>query len=121
MKDIIRLSDKFTYGRLLRFTLPTIGMMVFTSLYGIVDGFFVSNFAGKMPFAAINFAWPVLGMLGIVGFMFGTGGNAIISRLFGQKEKETHSLLSDSRKDISILNTLLSTKNCGRLKNKIIK
>ena len=104
MKDIIRLSDKFTYGRLLRFTLPTIGMMVFTSLYGIVDGFFVSNFAGKMPFAAINFAWPVLGMLGIVGFMFGTGGNAIISRLFGQKEKETHSLLSDSRKDISILN-----------------
>lgn len=88
MKDQIQLSDHFSYGRLMRFTLPTIGMMIFTSLYGVVDGFFVSNFAGKMPFAAVNFAWPALSVLGVVGFMFGTGGNAIISRLLGQKKQE---------------------------------
>ena len=88
MRNPIQLSDHFSYGRLLRFTLPTIGMMIFTSLYGMVDGFFVSNYAGKMPFAAINFTWPVLGMLGVVGFMFGTGGNAIISRLLGQREPD---------------------------------
>ena len=88
MRDAIQLSDHFSYRRLMRFTLPTIGMMIFTSLYGMVDGFFVSNFAGKAAFAAINFTWPLLGMLWVVGFMFGTGGNAIISRLFGQKEQE---------------------------------
>ncbi|MBQ9201241.1 MAG: hypothetical protein IJ154_02560 [Bacteroidales bacterium] len=84
----IQLSDHFSYRRLLRFTLPTIGMMVFTSLYGLVDGFFVSNYAGKTAFAAVNFAWPFLGMLGVVGFMFGSGGNAIVSRLLGQRHPE---------------------------------
>ena len=79
MKDRIQLSDHFTYGRLIRFTLPSIGMMIFTSIYGVVDGFFVSNFAGKTPFAAVNLAWPFLMILSTVGLMFGTGGSAIVA------------------------------------------
>lgn len=74
MKQKIQLSDHFTYGRLLQFTLPSIGMMIFTSIYGVVDGFFVSNFAGKTPFAAINLIMPFLMILSTVGFMFGAGG-----------------------------------------------
>lgn len=80
----IQLSDHFTYKRLLRFTLPTIVMMIFTSIYGVVDGFFVSNFAGKTPFAAVNFIMPFLMILGAVGFMFGTGGSALISKTMGE-------------------------------------
>jgi len=80
----MQLSDSFTYGKLLKFTLPTIVMMVFTSLYGIVDGFFVSNFAGKTPFAAVNFIMPFLMILGCVGFMFGTGGSALVSKTMGE-------------------------------------
>ncbi|MCM1243795.1 MAG: MATE family efflux transporter, partial [Roseburia sp.] len=76
---MIKLSDHFTYGRLLRFTFPTIVMLIFTSVYGVVDGFFVSNFTGKTPFAAVNFIIPFLMILGCVGFMFGTGGAALIS------------------------------------------
>ena len=71
MKQRIQLSDHFTYGRLIRFTLPSIGMMIFTSIYGVVDGFFVSNFAGKTPFAAINLIMPFLMILSTVGLMFG--------------------------------------------------
>lgn len=84
MKDRIQLSDHFTYGRLIRFTLPSIGMMIFTSIYGVVDGFFVSNFAGKTPFAAVNLAWPFLMILSTVGLMFGTGGSAIVAKSFGE-------------------------------------
>lgn len=80
----IQLSDHFTYKRLLRFTLPSIVMMVFTSIYGVVDGFFVSNFAGKTPFTAINFIWPVIMILGAIGFMFGTGGSALVSKTMGE-------------------------------------
>ena len=72
----IRLSDHFTFWRLLRFTFPSIVMMVFTSIYGVVDGFFVSNFAGKQALAAITLIFPLLGMLGATGFMLGTGGAA---------------------------------------------
>lgn len=94
---MIQLSDHFTYGRLLRFTLPSIGMMIFTSIYSIVDGFFVSNFTSKTAFAAVNFIMPVLMILGIAGFMFGTGGSALIARLLGEGKKkkanETFSLL----------------------------
>ena len=86
MKKEIRLSDHFGYGRLLRFTLPSIGMMIFTSIYGVVDGFFVSNFAGKTPFAAVNLIFPLLMILSTVGFMFGTGGSAIVARTFGMKD-----------------------------------
>ncbi len=80
----IQLSDHFTYKKLLRFTLPLIAMMIFTSIYGVVDGFFVSNFVGKSPFAAVNFIMPFLMILGTFGFMFGTGGSALISKTMGQ-------------------------------------
>ena len=76
----IQISEHFTYKKLLRFTLPSIIMMVFTSIYGVIDGFFVSNFVGKTPFAAVNFIMPFLMILGAVGFMFGTGGSALISK-----------------------------------------
>lgn len=88
MKKRIQLSDHFTYGRLIRFTLPSIGMMIFTSIYSVVDGFFVSNFAGKTPFAAINLIWPFLMILSTVGFMFGTGGSAIVAKTFGEGDKK---------------------------------
>ena len=84
----IQLSDHFSYGRLLRFTLPSIAMMIFTSIYSVVDGFFVSNFAGKASFAAVNLIMPVLMILGTVGFMFGTGGTALVARALGEGEKE---------------------------------
>ena len=83
----IQLSDHFSYGRLLRFTLPSIGMMVFTSIYSVVDGFFVSNFAGKTPFAAVNLIFPLLMLLSTVGFMFGTGGSAIVAIALGEQKK----------------------------------
>lgn len=92
---MIQLSDHFNYKRLLRFTLPSIVMMVFTSMYGVVDGFFVSNFAGKTPFAAINFIMPVLMILGCIGFMFGTGGSALISKNMGEgNEKKANEVFS---------------------------
>ena len=88
MKQKIQLSDHFTYGRLLQFTLPSIGMMIFKSIYGVVDGFFVSNFAGKTPFAAINLIMPFLMILSTVGFMFGTGGSALVAKTFGEGDRE---------------------------------
>lgn len=84
----IQLSDHFDYRKLLRFTLPSIVMMIFTSIYGVVDGFFVSNFVGKTPFAAVNFIMPFLMILGAVGFMFGTGGSALIAITMGTGDKE---------------------------------
>ena len=84
----IQLSDHFTYGKLIRFTIPSIAMMIFTSIYGVVDGFFVSNFAGKTPFSAVNLIMPFLMILATVGFMFGTGGTAIVAKTFGEGNKE---------------------------------
>ena len=84
----IQLSEHFNYKKLLRFTLPSIIMMIFTSIYGVVDGFFVSNFVGKTPFATVNFIMPFLMILGSVGFMFGTGGSALISKTMGEGDKE---------------------------------
>lgn len=84
---MIQLSDHFDYKRLLRFTFPSIVMLVFTSIYGVVDGFFVSNFAGKTPFAAVNFIMPVLIILGCAGFMFGTGGSALIAKTMGEGDR----------------------------------
>jgi putative MATE family efflux protein len=80
----IQLSDHFTYQRLLRFVLPSVLMMVCTSLYSIVDGFFISNYAGKTAFAAVNLMAPVLMGTSTVGFMIGTGGSAIVSKKFGE-------------------------------------
>lgn len=88
MKQSIQLSDHFGYGRLLRFTIPSILMMIFTSIYGVVDGFFVSNFVGKTPFAAVNFIMPFLMVVGAMGFMFGTGGSALIARTMGEGRRE---------------------------------
>lgn len=88
MKTEIKLSDHFNYRRLLRFTMPPIIMMVFTSIYGVVDGFFVSNFVGKTPFAAVNFIMPFLMILGGIGFMFGTGGSALIAKTMGEGDHE---------------------------------
>ncbi len=88
MRQIIKLSDHFTVGRLLRFTFPSIVMMIFTSIYGVVDGFFVSNFAGKTAFAAVNFIFPFLMILGTVGFMFGTGGSALVSCTLGARDEQ---------------------------------
>ena len=84
----IQLSDHFNTARLLRFTLPSIVMMIFTSVYSVVDGVFVSNFVGKTPFAAVNFVFPVLMILGAVGFMFGTGGSAIVAKTLGEGEED---------------------------------
>ena len=83
---MINLSDNFNYGKLLRFTFPSIIMLVFSSVYGVVDGYFVSNYAGKTSFAAVNFIMPVLMILGCIGFMFGTGGGALIAKTLGEKD-----------------------------------
>ena len=84
----IRLSDHFSYSKLIRFTLPTIAMMIFTSIYGIVDGVFVSNCVGSDAFAAVNLIMPVIMILGSTGFMVGTGGSAIVSKTLGEKKLE---------------------------------
>ena len=94
----IQLSAHFTFPRLLRFTLPSIAMMIFTSIYGVVDGIFVSNFAGKTAFAAVNLIMPYVMVFGTLGFMVGTGGTALISMTMGagnrKKANEIISLLT---------------------------
>ena len=84
----IKLSDHFTYSKLLRFVFPSIIMMVFTSIYGVVDGLFVSNFEGKTAFASINLVMPFVMILGGIGFMIGTGGTAFVSKVLGEGKKE---------------------------------
>lgn len=84
----IKLSEKFTYKKLLRFTLPSVIMMIFSSVYGVVDGFFVVNYAGEMQFAAVNFIMPFLMILGGTGFMFGTGGSALVAKFLGEQKAE---------------------------------
>ncbi|MBQ9369239.1 MAG: hypothetical protein IJT83_15760 [Victivallales bacterium] len=84
----IQLSDHFGYRRLLVFTLPSIATMLFTSIYGIVDGYFVSNFAGKSAFSGLNFAMPMVMILSTLGFMLGTGGSALIGKLLGEQNRK---------------------------------
>ncbi len=84
----IQLSEHFTYKKLIRFTIPTIIMMIFTSIYGVVDGIFVSNCVGSDSFAAVNLIMPVLMILGSIGFMIGTGGSALVSKTIGEGEQE---------------------------------
>ena len=84
----IQLSDHFTYPRLLRFVFPSIMMMIFTSIYGVVDGLFVSNFVGKTPFAAINLIMPFLMLFGAFGFMLGAGGSAIVAKYLGEGKRD---------------------------------
>ena len=91
----IQLSDHFTTGRLLKFTASPIIMMIFTSIYTIVDGFFVSNCAGKTAFTALNLIYPYLQMLGCLGFMIGTGGSALVAMTLGMgDEKRANRLFS---------------------------
>ncbi len=91
----IALSDHFDYKKLLRFVMPSVGMMVFTSIYGVVDGFFVSNWTGKTPFAAINLIMPFLMIFSAIGFMVGTGGTALVSMRFGEnKPREANRIFS---------------------------
>ena len=89
MSKSIRLSDHFSYSKLLRFTLPSIVMMVFTSIYGVVDGLFVSNFVGKTAFASVNLVMPFVMILGGMGFMIGTGGTALVSKILGEGDPDT--------------------------------
>lgn len=84
----IQLSDHFTYRKLMHFCLPPIIMMIFTSIYGVVDGLFVSNFVGKTPFAAINLVMPFIMILGGFGFMVGTGGSALVAKTLGEGDSE---------------------------------
>ena len=88
MKRPIQLSDHFTYRKLLQFVFPSIVMMIFTSIYGVVDGLFVSNYAGKTAFAAINLVMPFIMVLGGIGFMIGTGGTALVSKILGEGDRE---------------------------------
>lgn len=108
----IQLSDHFTYSRLIRFTLPSIAMMIFTSIYGVVDGIFVSNFAGKTAFAAINLIMPYIMVFGTLGFMIGTGGTALVSMTLGtgdrKKANEIFSLLTYTAVIGGIVLTILS-------------
>ena len=85
---MIQLSDHFTYPRLLKFVFPSIVMMIFTSIYSVVDGLFVSNFVGKSAFAAVNLAMPFLMAFSALGFMMGTGGSAIVAKTLGEGKKE---------------------------------
>ena len=105
----IQLSDHFTYGRLLRFTLPSIVMMIFTSIYGVVDGIFVSNFAGKTAFAAVNLIMPYLMASGVIGFMIGTGGTALISMTLGMGDKRRANELFSLLTYVSIAGGLILT------------
>ena len=103
MKRSIRLSDHFSYGKLLRFTLPSIVMMMFTSIYGVVDGLFVSNFVGKTAFASVNLVMPFVMILGGMGFMIGTGGTALVSKILGEGQPEK----ANSTFSMMVLFTLL--------------
>ena len=84
----IDISEHFTLGKLLRFTAPTAVMMVFTSIYGVIDGLFVSNFVSKEAFSALNLIYPFIMMIGALGMMFGTGGTALVAKTLGEGKKE---------------------------------
>lgn len=119
----IKLSDHFTAGRLFRFVLPSVAMMVFISIYGVVDGFFVSNFAGKTSFASINLIMPFVMILGGVGFMVGTGGTALVSQKLGEGDEKTAKRYftddnadGDTRCGTHNIRPYLYRKSCGVLR-----
>ncbi len=93
----IKLSDHFDYNRLIRFTAPSIFMMIFASIYSVVDGFFVSNYVGNIQFASLNLIFPFIMVLSAFGFMFGAGGSALVALTFGsgddKKANEIFSLI----------------------------
>lgn len=105
----IKLSDHFTYGRLMRFVFPSIIMMVVTSLYTVIDGFFVSNFAGKQAFAAVNIIWPFLQLVGAAGFMFGSGGSALVAYTLGTgDEKKANQIFTMLMAVLAIVGAVIS-------------
>ena len=110
-KDRIQLSDHFTTGRLLRFVAPSILMLLCTSVYSIVDGFFVSNYVGKTPFAALNLVYPMLMGLSALGFMMGTGGSALVAMTLGTGDKKQadnlFSMLAASTIVMGIVSTII--------------
>lgn len=110
-KDRIQLSDHFTTGRLLRFVASPIIMMIFTSVYCVVDGFFVSNFAGKTAFSALNLIYPFLQAFGCLGFMVGTGGSALVAMTLGTGDKKQadnlFSMLAASTIVMGIVSTII--------------
>lgn len=85
----IGLSEHFNYKKLIRFTIPTISMMLFTSIYGIIDGFFISNYVGSDAFTAVNIIFPAIMIIGSVGFMIGAGGGALVSKTLGEGKRDT--------------------------------
>lgn len=103
----IQLSDHFTYKRIFLFTISSIIMMVFSSIYGIVDGLFVSNFVGKDAFAAVNFIYPFILILGTVGFMLGTGGSALVAKTLGEEKKEKANQLFSMFIYVSIISGII--------------
>lgn len=105
----IQLSDHFTYRRLLRFTLPSIAMMIFTSIYSVVDGIFVSNFTGKTAFAAVNLIMPYLMATSVMGFMIGTGGTALISMTLGMGDKKRANELFSLLTYVSVIGGVILT------------
>ncbi len=105
----IKISDHFNYSKMLRFTFPSIMMMIFTSIYGMVDGFFISNFAGAVPFAAVNLVMPFIMVLGAVGMVFGSGGSALVSMKLGMgKREEANEIFSLLIYSALVLGALLS-------------
>lgn len=87
-KEKISLADNFDLRRLLKFVMPSVIMMVVSSVYVVVDGFFVSNFVGDKAFASVNIIMPFIMILSSIGYMFGTGGSAFVSMLMGQGKDE---------------------------------
>ena len=108
----IKISDHFTYRKLLRFVFPSIIMMIFTSIYGVVDGLFISNFVGKTPFAAVNIVLPVIMIFVTVGFLFGTGGSALVAQALGAKKdrraNEIFSMLTYVLIAVSLVMTVIA-------------
>lgn len=105
----IRLSDHFTYQKMLRFTLPSILMMIFTSIYGVVDGFFISNYAGSVAFAGVNLIMPFVMILGAIGTVFGSGGSALVSMKMGMgQKKEANEIFSFLVYTVIVIGLILS-------------
>lgn len=110
---MIQLSEHFSYKKLIRFTLPTIIMMIFTSIYGVVDGIFVSNVVGSEAFAGVNLIMPAIMILGSVGFMIGTGGSALVAKTIGEgKEEEANRYFSMLIYLVIIVGIILALVGC---------
>ena len=121
-KQKIQLSDHFDYSRLLRFVLPCIGTMLFTSIYGVVDGLCVSNFVGKTAFAAVNLIMPLPMLVGSVGFMLGTGGSAIVGITLGEGDpKKADLYFSMLMLAALVFATLVGLVSCILPANKAVK